>query len=243
MPAGETNASPSPWTIDSAMQHLIDKLEETKEASSVRFIAQEQAIAAALSAQARLLVEVDRRYEQRFEAQEQAVGLALARVDKEFHEHLAQVRAETHAALEAADKAIAKAETATEKRFDGVNEFRGQLADQARTFIPRAESISRHERTAEQVEALVKADADLRDRLQAQTTSLMPRAEAENRIAQNAEKIAALETRHGTDVSQINSRLDLSAGRGAGLTNAWGYLVALVGVAAAAITIAIALGR
>lgn len=241
MPAGETDKDPSPWKIDSLHQHLVEKLEDTKEASLVRFTAQEQAIAAALSAQARLLVEVDRRYEQRFEAQEQAVSLALARVDKEFHEHLAQVRSETHAALEAADKAIAKAEAATEKRFEGVNEFRGQLADQARTFIPRAESISRHERTAEQIEALVKADADMRDRIQSQSASFIPRAEAENRIAQNAEKIGALEQRHGQDVNVINSRLDLAAGRGAGLTNAWGYLIALVGVAGGVIGIVIAL--
>lgn len=243
MPAGETNASPSPWTIDSIHQHLAEKLDDTSEASAVRFTAQEKAIAAALAANDRLLVEVDRRYEQRFMAQEQAVSLALARVDKEFHEHLAQVRAETHAALEAADKAIAKAEAATEKRFEGVNEFRGQLADQARTFIPRAESISRHERTAEQIEALVRADADMRDRLQSQSLGFMPRAEAENRIAQNAEKVVALEQRHGADVNLINSRLDLAAGRGAGLTNAWGFLIGLVGVAGGLVALIVALSK
>ena len=37
------------------------------------------------------------------------------------------------------DKAITKAETANEKRFDGVNEFRLQLKDQASTFITRTE--------------------------------------------------------------------------------------------------------
>lgn len=240
MPAGETEASPSAWTIDSVHQLLAEKLADTKEASDVRFTAQEQAIAAALSAQARLLEEVDRRYEQRFEAQEQAVSLALARVDKEFHEHLAQVRAETHAALEAADKAIAKAEAATEKRFEGVNEFRAQLADQARTFISRTESLSRHERTGEQMEGLVKLIAELRDRTQIQTNALMPRTEAEQRIAQNAEKIVTLEQRHSADVATINSRLDLAAGRGAGLTNAWGYLIAVIGVAGGVIGIIIA---
>ena len=44
------------------------------------------------------------------------------------------------AALNAAEKAVTKAETASEKRFDAVNEFRAQLADQAQTFIPRAEA-------------------------------------------------------------------------------------------------------
>jgi hypothetical protein len=40
---------------------------------------------------------------------------------------------------EATEKAILKAETASEKRFESVNEFRATLADQQRTFMPRAE--------------------------------------------------------------------------------------------------------
>ena len=38
-------------------------------------------------------------------------------------------------ALASAEKAITKAETATEKRFEGVNEFRQALSDQAGTFV------------------------------------------------------------------------------------------------------------
>jgi hypothetical protein len=37
----------------------------------------------------------------------------------------------------AADKAVAKAEAAAERRFESVNEFRGQLSDQAASFMPR----------------------------------------------------------------------------------------------------------
>lgn len=55
--------------------------------------------------------------EQRFKAQEQAVAFALA----------------------ASEKATTKADAANEKRFDGVNEFRSQLKDQAATFITRGE--------------------------------------------------------------------------------------------------------
>jgi hypothetical protein len=40
------------------------------------------------------------------------------------------------------DRAVTKAEVATEKRFEGVNEFRKTLADQQRTFIPRQEAES-----------------------------------------------------------------------------------------------------
>jgi hypothetical protein len=43
------------------------------------------------------------------------------------------------AALASAERANIKAENATEKRFDAVNEFRGQLSDQAARLMPRAE--------------------------------------------------------------------------------------------------------
>jgi CHASE3 domain sensor protein len=71
----------------------------------------------------------DVRYEQRFESQEKAVS----------------------AALQAAKEAVSKAETAAEKRFDSVNEFRGQLADQARAFMPRAEAELQFDAIAEKI--------------------------------------------------------------------------------------------
>ena len=65
----------------------------------------------------RLLQESDKRYEQRFQAQEKSVKDALA----------------------SADRAVNKAETASEKRLDSVNEFRKTLSDQTGTFLTRAE--------------------------------------------------------------------------------------------------------
>ena len=44
----------------------------------------------------------------------------------------------------AAEQAVFKAETASEKRFEGVNEFRATLGDQQRTLMPRAESEFMH---------------------------------------------------------------------------------------------------
>lgn len=42
--------------------------------------------------------------------------------------------------FEAQQKAIEKAELASEKRFEGVNEFRATLADQQRSLMPRQEA-------------------------------------------------------------------------------------------------------
>jgi len=56
-----------------------------------------------------------------------------------FDEKFEDAKLAVNSALAAAEKAVVKAEAASEKRFEGVNEFRSALADQQRTLIPRAE--------------------------------------------------------------------------------------------------------
>jgi hypothetical protein len=74
--------------------------------------------------------ERDRRYEERFKAMDEKTGLALT----------------------SSEKAVAKAEMATEKRFDSVNEFRGQLKDQAATLLTRVEADARFKGLEEKIE-------------------------------------------------------------------------------------------
>ncbi len=57
-------------------------------------------------------------------------------------------------ALTAADKAVAKAEIATDKRFEGVNELRGAMADQAAHLMPRAEYQVQHNGLADRLGVL-----------------------------------------------------------------------------------------
>jgi hypothetical protein len=75
-----------------------------------------------------LVLSNDRRYEERFVASQKALELGLA-----------GTKSEISLALAAADRAVQKAEMATEKRFESVNEFRGTLDQQQRTLIPRTE--------------------------------------------------------------------------------------------------------
>lgn len=82
-----------------------------------------------------LFREKDLRDQQRFDAQTTATQAALA-----------AVKEATQAALTAAKEAVVKAENASEKRFEGVNEFRATLSDQAATFISRAEYDALKER-------------------------------------------------------------------------------------------------
>lgn len=57
--------------------------------------------------------------------------------DDNLRQHILSQRESIQQALDASQQAISKAEMANEKRFEGVNEFRGQLRDQQSTFLPR----------------------------------------------------------------------------------------------------------
>jgi hypothetical protein len=72
-----------------------------------------QVLEADLKAFEKLMDERDKRYQEGAVAQKEAVNAALA----------------------TSKEAVVKAENATEKRFEGVNEFRESLADQASTFM------------------------------------------------------------------------------------------------------------
>jgi hypothetical protein len=78
-------------------------------------------LAAKLDALRELVDERDHRYEDRFTAMDEKTGLALT----------------------SSKEAVAKAETATEKRFDSVNEFRGQQKDMMASFASRVEMDAR----------------------------------------------------------------------------------------------------
>lgn len=89
-----------------------------------------------LSAKLEALREVsderDRRYEDRFTAMDEKTGLALT----------------------SSKEAVQKAEIATEKRFDSVNEFRGSLKDQAATLLTRAEAETRFNSLEKDIQGL-----------------------------------------------------------------------------------------
>lgn len=137
--SGETEANISAWTNDTVLIHLGKLVDERTEMLRAlidgndrlaveRAMALGQLMAARESQHAQQFEEKDVRDQQRFDAQQLALRDAL----------LAQEKA-VSAALEAAQQAVLKAEGAAEKRFENMNEFRGQLADQAATLMPRQE--------------------------------------------------------------------------------------------------------
>lgn len=75
----------------------------------------------------------------------------MAEKDKNYNQRFDNVVEATKSALAAADRAVSKAEIATEKRFEGVNEFRKTLSDQQVTFMPRAEIQILHDSLSEKI--------------------------------------------------------------------------------------------
>lgn len=88
---------------------------------------------------ATVIDERDRRYEDRFRAMDEKTGLALI----------------------CSKEAVAKAETATEKRFDAVNEFRAALSDQAANLLTRSEASAKFQSYDEKLE-YIKASREHR---------------------------------------------------------------------------------
>src|SRR5678815_2512757 len=104
---------PGPDSLDGGRTHEPSLRELTAELDGVRAI-----LSGEVRSINKVMDERDRRYEDRFRAMDEKTSLALT----------------------SSEKAVTKAETATEKRFDSVNEFRGSLKDQAANLIPRAEA-------------------------------------------------------------------------------------------------------
>jgi hypothetical protein len=120
-------------TLISALDRRFDTLhQDLKEDLDHRFDAVYKAMA-----------EADLRYQQRFDQQQKALEAALA-----------AAKEAVATALTAAEKATTKAEVASERRFESVNEFRGQLADQAANLMPRSEAEARFVALSEKVDEL-----------------------------------------------------------------------------------------
>jgi hypothetical protein len=98
--------------------------------------------------------ERDKQYDLRFRSSDIAVAAALAAQEKAVA-----------AAFLASEKAIVKAETAQHDYNDRSNEFRGQLDDQAKMLMPRAETVALLKSLEEKLtgirEAMEKSDGAL----------------------------------------------------------------------------------
>lgn len=151
--SGETEKAVSGWTTDTLHSHVQRLLVEMDHRYEDRFKAQELALANALTAHEKTITAVN-----------QLIDTAIQRVKDQAGERAVAQDKAVDAALEAAKEAVVKAETANEKRFDAVNEFRQTLADQTSTFLPRPEYNALHTQLEQRVDTNTKQLDELRGR-------------------------------------------------------------------------------
>ena len=76
--------------------------------------------------------------------------------DAEIAREVISLREYIESRLASMQRAVDKAEEATERRFSSVNEMRAMVTDAARMFMPRSEYEAAHRAVQEKVEALQK---------------------------------------------------------------------------------------
>lgn len=136
----------------------------------------------------------DQRYSQRFEAQSVAMSAALA----------------------AAKEAVIKAENASEKRFESVNEFRALVDGMIRTLMPRAEAEKSFESVTEKIESLNRNTND---------------------------KVEALNKATGEKIDALTKLSDVKRGESAGLRGGWAVALAAAGLISLVVSIWLAVTR
>jgi hypothetical protein len=104
----------------------------------------------------RLLAEIN--------ALDQRVNLQFVKLDKRITDHFDQTELRYVERMQSSERALAKVDAANEKRFENVNEFRGQMSDMMRTFIPRLEAEARMANFGERLEVAEKSIIENRSR-------------------------------------------------------------------------------
>lgn len=131
-------------------------------------------------------------------------------------------------ALDATEKAIGKAEVATAKaidkeaeantdRFKAVNEFRGQLTDQARSFMPRTEAVQLSDQATLRIRELADAIPKLASR----------------------QEVQLMTDRYSERITELNDRLVRLEGRSQGVKENKAGLYATLAAVGTVITIVI----
>lgn len=120
---------------------LAEQIRQGDQALRDHIEQQVQQIRAALVAAEQLEVERVRSLSERLEmlnvSGHSQIESRIAAVEASAEQHVEQLRREREIVTGAQMEAIAKAEAATEKRFESVNEFRAQLNDVISQFVPR----------------------------------------------------------------------------------------------------------
>jgi len=139
-------------TSISDVRHEATQLAITKVESQLTsaFVASKAAIDAALQAANSDMESVNQKALMRSEAVHQTIKA----VEDRLIERILAIKQLIDLGSDMSKEAITKAEAASEKRFSGLNELRGAMADQAASFLPRSESDARFNSISEKMDQL-----------------------------------------------------------------------------------------
>ena len=157
------------WTTDTLRVYLLREVENANAQVQQQF------------------VDLNVLLDERYGTQSKALDKAFVASETAMRTALEAAEKAVQAALTAAKEAVTKSEVAAEKRFESVNEFRGQLQDMIETLVSKIEVDAKFRSVAD------KADGTI-ERFERQNTK-------------SDERIGALETRVATDVGGLEKRL------------------------------------
>lgn len=164
---GEAEGTLSGWTVDTLREHMSARLADERNALKQQIEGDRLAIRQQLTDQrdaisgrivdqrefsmqslgdmramlSQQMADMRTMLNERYETQTKALDAAFKAAEQAVQ-----------TALVSAEKAVGKAEAAADKRFESVNEFRKQLADQTATFPTRIEVSTRLDGLSEQVQ-------------------------------------------------------------------------------------------
>jgi Holliday junction resolvasome RuvABC endonuclease subunit len=104
----------------------------------------------------------------RFEARANAIERRITETNNSILGLIGANEKAVGVAMTAADRAVAKAETAAERRFESVNEFRKALGDQTATLVTRSENATELRSMNDKIDALNTALVEVSRRLNKQ---------------------------------------------------------------------------
>lgn len=180
------------WSIETLREHILALLDERQKQSCQRFDAIE-------AAAVRMDIE-----------QKESVKAALA-AQKEL----------TSASFTASERAITKAEEAQTQYNLRSNEFRGQLDDQAKSLMPRVETVGLFKAVDDKIETY-KRDMESKSEVLRQSTE-----KSANELRQSTEKSNEILAK---DIANLRESRSQTEGKGIGNRELLAYTVAVISV-------------
>jgi hypothetical protein len=125
------------WSADLLFAYFTAQIEGIRREVEVASTEREKAAQALGRERERVADAVTREREDAADALAVALGERIATGDANLRQHIDAQKETIVQMINAADKAVSKAEESMNSRLEGMNEFRAQLSHQASTFLPR----------------------------------------------------------------------------------------------------------